>query len=126
MAVPSGIARLMPSFCWPPPFGPKPAITRPRTGQRKDGAPALADEATSVAACGAGVAMRAVGAGSTAATLGDAACAGAAGWTLGAAMVGCVTFPGMTSRSPIFTKVCGAILLAPAISATDFLYSREI
>ena len=27
----------MPSFCKPFGFGPKPAITRPRTGQRKDG-----------------------------------------------------------------------------------------
>ena len=27
----------MPSFCWPFGFGPKPAMTRPRTGQRKLG-----------------------------------------------------------------------------------------
>ena len=35
--VPSGTARLMPSFCSPFGLAPKPAMMRPRTGQRNDG-----------------------------------------------------------------------------------------
>src|SRR5277367_2496628 len=61
IGVPSGTARLMPSFCKPFGFGPKAWMTRPRTGQRKPGpSPASAVFAVVSGAGAVGAATRAL------------------------------------------------------------------
>src|SRR6478672_9571244 len=122
--VPSGTARLMPSFCRPLDFGPKPAMTRPRTGQRNPAtAPAGSAALTAVSWTGgaaAGVATRALRGDSVVATfwvLGRAAVAAGAsargaGGAAGAAAVAGPRAPGTTMRSPTFTRVFGEMLFA--------------
>src|ERR1700687_4001000 len=99
----------MPSLCWPRTFEPKPAITRPRTGQRNAGAPALAVAPASAVAVevaeGPDTARFAAGAGVASVTLGaDAAACTFGACTFGAAGAGtardAVMRPGMMMRSP--------------------------
>src|SRR5262249_49355364 len=124
----------MPSFCWPF-FGPKPAMIRPRTGQRKVGALPVDSAAGSLGgsagaaiwavrggavfwpaggAAGAALGGLAVPASATLVAPSGGAClaGGAGGWVATAAGL----MPGMVSRWPIFTWVSGAILLAFAIT----------
>src|SRR3954469_25055405 len=115
----------MPSLCWPLDFGPKPVMTRPRPGQRKAAAPVLAGAPASAVACGPEVARRAVDDGSGLARFCGTTVPGARGGAGGfgaATMVGAclaaTSLPGMTIRSPIFTRVWGGILFAAAISVS--------
>src|SRR6185369_569586 len=125
-------ARLMPSFCWPFGLGPKPAMTRPLTGQRKPGEASdligagvgVSPLGVTTAACsggcsgcfGGGVAFTGCALGTAAldaAALADAAALPAAAAFADGAANGCgdlflVTLcepgpPGMTIRSPIFS-----------------------
>src|SRR5271170_7578965 len=58
MAVPSGTARSMPSLVPPAFLAPKLVTTRPRSGQRNDGMPAVPAGADSSDWVSAGVAIR--------------------------------------------------------------------
>src|SRR5262249_62336655 len=115
---------LMPSFCWPLGLGPKPAITRPLTGQRNNG----------VASVGLTAAVTGVGNSRVGVTT-DACCTGgsvviclgaggafgvwvASGWPA-LPTVFDVRVPGMAMRSPILSVACGSMLLALAISGID-------
>src|SRR5215467_14884919 len=128
----------MPSFCCPLDLGPKPAITRPFTGQRKLGDPSDLATAgvgasslgvTTAACCegsafGAGVALAGVALGAAALAVDGVA----SGWAvlavaldavLGALLPAVALPPGMTMRSPIFSVAVGSMLLALARSATE-------
>src|SRR5215510_2624915 len=110
----------MPSFCCPFGLGPKPAMTRPFTGQRKLGVPSLALGAagagvsslgvTTAACCdgsafGAGVALAGVALGPALAVDGVDSGWAALGALLaaGALLLAVALPPGMTMRSPIFS-----------------------
>ena len=126
----------MPSFCCPFGLGPKPAMTRPFTGQRKLGVPSLDLATTGVgvsslgvttAACcevsgfgGDGVALAGVALGA-AALAADGAASGCAalGAALAVPLAAIALPPGMTMRSPIFSVAVGSMLLALASSATE-------
>src|SRR5262245_5274044 len=129
----------MPSFCCPFGLGPKPAMTRPLTGQRKLGVPSdlattgvgISSLGVTTAACcedsglGAGVALAGVALGVAALAFDGAA----SGWAvlgtvldaeLGALLPAVALLPpGMTMRSPIFSVAVGSMLLALARSATE-------
>ena len=115
----------MPSFCKPFGFGPKVAMTRPRTGQRK--VPAASPPFALSSASGAiGAASRALWGESTVATeptepspRGAGGAAGVAGAAGGAAAADVEPTPGIVTRSPTFSIVSGGILLALAITMTD-------
>src|SRR5262249_41147949 len=109
--------------------GPKPAITRPRTGQRNPAAPpagswALIAVSGACGAAAAGVATRALRGDSVVATfwvLGGSAAvvagasargACAAGVVAGAAATAGPRSPGTTIRSPTFTSMFGERLFA--------------
>src|SRR3954463_11204681 len=100
-------------------------MTRPRTGQRKAGAPVLAGAPASAVACGPEVARRAVDDGAVrarfCATTVPGAREGAGGFgaatTVGACLAA-ASLPGMMIRSPIFTRVWGGILFAAAIAVS--------
>src|SRR5262245_27490536 len=126
----------MPSFCCPFGLGPKPAMTRPFTGQRKLGVPSLDLATTGVgvsslgvttAACcepstlGAGVALAGVALGAALAVDGAANGCAALGAALpaGGLLAAVALPPGMTMRSPIFSVAVGSMLLALASSATE-------
>src|SRR5256885_9477443 len=115
MGVPSGTETLMPSFCCPDGFGPNAVMTRPFTGQRKLGIAAVTSALAfgGSGSCAAGVTIAALGAAGLEATFGANVCAWVGAGGLAAA---CGPTPGMTIRSPIFTIVCGSMLLALAIS----------
>src|SRR5262249_62130399 len=104
------------SFCWPSVLAPTAVMTRPRTGQRNDGAPPIGS-ATAVSGCaaGSGVAMRAVCGGSTEASLGCGA-GGVAGVLKALAV--CAATPGITIRSPTLTIVVGGMWFAVAMLPT--------
>src|ERR1041385_64406 len=145
----------MPSFCCPLGFGPNAWMTRPFTGQRNDGRPAVASCFTFGGSgfSAAGVTTFAVGC--AAGMLANFCVAGAA--ILGAAIFGCTAgtcamagagftgtaaggltagfaarccgagprTPGMMMRSPTFTMVDAGMLLARAISTSGLLYCRD-
>src|SRR5208282_5507547 len=105
--------------------GPKPAMIRPRTGQRNDGsAPAGSAVFTALSSpLGAtGAASRALWGDSAVARFGPAAAAAGASarGATGAGGVGAADTrtSGMTMRSPIFTMVSGGMLLALASART--------
>src|SRR5581483_1436068 len=89
--VPSGTARLMPSFFSPPALPPKDEMMRPRTGQRNE--VPLADGSSALMSATTGAGMLATGA-----TAFGAAGAGAAG--AGASEATSVPFPGWTTSEP--------------------------
>src|SRR3979490_1293374 len=100
-------------------------MTRPRTGQRKAGAPVLAGAPASAVAGGPEGARRAGGDGSALARLFAHKFPGAraGAWSFGeattvGACLAATSLPGMAIRSPIFTKVWGGILFAAAISVS--------
>src|SRR5262249_47693220 len=129
----------------PPVFGPNPAITRPRTGQRKLDAGSLASlllGAADVSPDGSGVvgaAMRAFTAGSALTILGAGGVGGRGMWGFAAGMVsgvrgapgglrrraldavrtGAGRLPGTTKRCPTRSRASGARLLTRAISRRD-------
>src|SRR5262245_55656629 len=124
----------MPSFCCPFGLGPKPAMTRPLTGQRKLGVPSdlattgvgVSSLGVTTAACcedsglGAGVALAGVALGAAALAFDGAASGWAAlGAVLGALLPAVALPPGMTMRSPIFSVAVGSMLFALARSATE-------
>src|SRR3977135_4619869 len=108
-------------------------MTRPRTGQRKAGAPVLAGAPASAVACGPEVARRAVDDGSALARFWATTVPGArdGAWGFGEATtveacLAATSLPGMTIRSPIFTKVWGGILFAAAISVSGLWEPRRV
>jgi hypothetical protein len=118
------VAGIGPSFCWPLVLAPNTVITRPRTGQRNDGAAAVGSPVAALASLlvsGADVAMRTLGCDSAAETF--CAATGAAGRVATAGAVagfaGAGASPGIVMRSPILSWVWGAMRFAAAIAATD-------
>ena len=118
----------MPSFCWPLGLAPKPAMTRPRTGQRNVGIAAVTSRLGLFRrriVRRRRTMVRAVLAGRSGGHLLLSRGAGFCCWATGAGGVAAAACgartPGMTMRSPTFTMVWGGMLLALAISASDFL-----
>src|SRR5215472_9815266 len=100
----------MPSFCRPFGLGPKPAMTRPRTGHRKPGALPPASPAFAPVTSGAtGAASRALCGDSAAATDPTVGSLRGAGGAAGAdaEATGVDAPPGMVMRSPTLTIVSG-------------------
>src|SRR5579872_4455005 len=114
----------MPSFCKPFGFGPKLAMTRPRTGQRNDGRLPAGSAAFAAVGGGSGaacVAIRALWGDSADAIELSPRIGPATGTDAGAAdcWADATAAPGITIRSPTLTIRSGAILFALAITSTD-------